>query len=131
MQSQIIIICLLVLNVHCEDLVTKQPYIYDRYGLAKVNFFTREKWSYVGCMKFCQNMGGRAPPVRTKKEQYDMKGMLKNLRAFPPFPKELFLSVTSGEVDDTFDLLKLEHWPQDILEAKDGLWRDYYTGEKL
>ena len=98
---------------------------------CEVNFFTKKDWSYVGCMKFCQNMGGRSPPVRTKKELDDLKGMLEDLKAFPPFPQRLFLPVTSGEVDEADDHLTLEHWPKDIRDAKDGVWRDYYTGEEL
>ena len=60
------------MKIQCEELGTRQPFIYETWGDAKVNFFTREKWSYVGCMKFCQNVGGRSPPVRTKKELDDM-----------------------------------------------------------
>ena len=92
-----------VLNVQCEELATKQPFIYEEVNgrdLAKVNFFTRKEWSYVGCMKFCQNMGGRSPPVRTKKELDELKGMLADLAAFLPKPERLFLSVTDGRVDD-------------------------------
>ena len=120
-----------VLYVHCEELSTIQPFIYEdnmKTGLAKVNFFTKKEWSYVGCMKHCQKMGGRSPPWRTKKEQNDMKGMLADLRAFPPFPQNLFLSVTRGE--GKYDPMKLEHWPKNI-SAKKGLWRDYYTGQNL
>ena len=85
------ILCLLmiwpVLNVHCEKHVTKQSFIYGDHDLAKVNFFTKESlWTYAGCMKHCQNMGGRSPPVRTKEELDEMKGMLSDLRAFPPYP---------------------------------------------
>ena len=69
--------------------------------------------------------------MRNKTEQGEMVGMLEDLRAFPHFPKELFLSVTGGEVDDADDQLTLEHWPKDIREGKDGLWRDFYTGEEL
>ena len=120
-----------VLYVHCEELSTIQPFIYEdnmKTGLAKVNFFTKKEWSYVGCMKHCQKMGGRSPPWRTKKEQNDMKGMLADLRSFPPFPQNLFLSVTRGE--GKYDPMKLEHWPKNI-SAKKGLWRDYYTGQNL
>ena len=82
--------CLLViwsaLNVQCEELVSKQPFIYNINDIAKVNFFTKDAWSYVGCMKFCQKLGGRSPPVRTKEELDEMKGMLADLRAFPPYP---------------------------------------------
>ena len=69
--------------------------------------------------------------MRTKKELDDMKGMFLDLRAFPPFPDGMFLSVTSGEVDSDFDHITLEHWPKNISESNDGFWRDYYTGEKL
>merc|ERR1712218_468012 len=106
MQHRMMILCLLViwsaLNVQCEDYATrferhaKQHFIYDGNGVAKMNFFTRERWTYVRCMKFCQKMGGRSPPVRNKTEQGEMVGMLEDLRAFPHFPKELFLSVTGG-----------------------------------
>merc|ERR1712218_320763 len=103
MQHQMII-CLLTIwsafNVQCEELITRQSFIYDRRGNAKVNFFTREKWSHVGCMKFCQNMGGRSPPVRTKEELDEMKGILANLRALPPFPMSLFFSASRGKVDE-------------------------------
>ena len=102
-----------------------------KYGLAKVNFFSKEERLYVGCMKHCQKMGGRSPPVRNKTELDDMKGMLADLRTFPPFPKSLFLSVTGSTGNEIFGDMTLEHWPKDIREAKDGLWRDYYTGEKL
>ena len=126
-----------VLNVQCENLFTKQPFIYEEWNdLAKVNFFTKKQWSYVGCMKFCQKMGGRSPPVRTREELDAMAGMLIDLRAFPPFSDEyyspnIFLSVTRGEEDDTYGHMTLEHWPKDVRKAKDGLWRDYYTGEEL
>ena len=123
-----------VLNIQCEDPATQQPFIYYGNGVAKVNFFTKKEWSYVGCMKHCQKMGGRSPPVRTKEELDEMKGMLADLRAFTPFPDELFLSVTRGEVHDDFnsDYMTLEHWPKNVSrEAKDGLWRDYYTGQEL
>ena len=90
MQLQMLLFHLMIwslLNVHCEELVTSQPYIYDTWGYAKVNFFTKESfWTYAGCMKHCQNMGGRSPPVRTKEELDEMKGMLSDLRAFPPYP---------------------------------------------
>ena len=117
-----------VLNVQGVEL-KKKSFIYDNKGLAKVNFFAKVSWTYVECMKHCQKMGGRSPPVRNKKELDDMKGMLNDLRAFPPFPESLFLSVTCDEGGNGFNQKTLE--PKDNQEAKDGLWRDYYTGEKL
>ena len=143
MQLQVIL-CLLVilspfLNVQCEELVSNaypwpqdQEFIYARNGLAKVNFF-HLKETYVGCMKHCRIMGGRSPPVKTKKDLDDMKGMLADLRAFSASNySNLYLSVTCGEGnDDRLQHQSLEHWPKDILEAKDALWRDYYTGEEL
>ena len=76
-------------------------------------------------------MGGRSPSVRRKRDVDLMKAMLANLRAFPPFPKYLFLSVTRGESREYLDQITLEHWPPAIREANDGLWRDYYTGKEL
>ena len=116
-----------VLEVQCEEYTVKQPVIYDENGLAKVNFFTKKEWSTVGCMKHCQKIGGRSPPVRTLTELNEMKGMLKDLRAFSPSPHKLFLSVTREVVSNPDETLKLKQWPK----AQDDSWKDYYTGEML
>ena len=39
--------------------------------------------------------------------------------------------MTRGEEDNAFGHMTLEHWPKNGQEAKDGFWRDYYTGHKL
>ena len=41
---------------------------------------------------------------------------------------EIWLSATEGDIGD--ELGKLDHWPEGV-EAKEGVWRDYYTGEQL
>ena len=43
-------------------------------------------------------------------------------------PQILWLSATEG--DKNKNLSRLDHWPEDV-EAVEGVWRDYYTGEKL
>ena len=45
-----------------------------------------------------------------------------------PCKSGLFLSVTEGDVDN--ELTKPDHWPEKV-EPKEGVWRDYYTGEQL
>ena len=123
-------------KVQSEENTSKQSFIYLQ-GLAKVNFYTKKEWSYVGCMEHCKKLGGRAPPVRTLQEWRQMEGMVNDLLAFTPSPDLLYLSETRGkpiiresgfESDDT---LPFEHWPQDIAESDMGVWRDYYTGEPL
>ena len=118
-------------KVQCEETGTSdQPSIFANNGLAKVNFFTRKEWSYVGCMKFCKKLGGRSPPVRGLQELDEMRGVLNDLSAVSPSPHKLFLAVTRGEVNNAIETLTLEHWPNNITQTKE-LWRDYYTGDQL
>ena len=62
--------------------------------------------------------------------------MLKEINAVSPDPKQLpqwiWLSATEGDIgeDKKFKLGELDHWPEGII-AEEGVWRDYYTGEKL
>ena len=116
-----------VLNVEYYELSKKQPFIYDHHGVAKVNFFPKKEFTPVGCMKFCQSMGGRSPPLRTNEELNETYAMFADLMEFSPSPRFMFLSVTRGESDDAKDHLTLDHWPENVREEKDGLWRDYYT----
>ena len=123
-------------KVQSEENTSKQTFIYSQ-GLAKVNFYTKKEWSYVGCMEHCKKLGGRSPPVRTLQEWLDMEGLVNDLLAFTPSPDLLFLSVTRGKPklgDNGFEsdvTLPFEHWPQDITESDMGVWRDYYTGAPL
>ena len=106
-------------KVQCEESWTpKQPSIFANNGLAKVNFFTRKEWSYVGCMKFCEKLGGRSPPVRSLQELDEMKGVLNDLSAVSPSPHKLFLAVTRGEVNNAIETLTLDHWPNNITKAR-------------
>ena len=119
-------------KVQCEESWTpKQPSIFADNGLAKVNFFSRKEWSYVGCMKFCEKLGGRSPPVRSLQELDEMKGVLNDLTAVSPSPQKLFLAVTRGQVNNSIETLTLEHWPNNIIKTEEELWRDYYTGDQL
>ena len=66
-----------------------------------------------------------------------MEGILEDLEGSTPLPETFYLPVTRGDLDGGFefmgipDTLTLEHWPQEIRKAKEGIWRDYYTGEQL
>ena len=132
------LIILMVLRVECK-MCLKDAYsdfINERYTDCKVNFFTNKLWSYVDCMKHCKKLGGRAIPVRNPQEWKEMDEVVEELRAHTPAPDMLYLSVTRGEVDEVTDndiheKLTLEHWPKETREAKQDVWRDYYTGEEV
>ena len=103
-------------EVKSEENTSNQTFIYSQ-GLAKVNFYTKKEWSYVGCMEHCKKLGGRAPPVRTLQESAEMEGMVNDLLAFTPSPDLLYLSVTRGKPiirddgSESDDTLPFEHWP--------------------
>ena len=124
---------LMVLNVQCEICSLQQSNTtWEVYTHCKVNFFANK--SYVDCMEHCKKLGSRAIPVRTLQEWEEMEEMVEELRAhYNPSDFILYLSVTKGEVKkgDAYgmDSLTLEHWPTEIREAKQDVWRDYYTGE--
>ena len=128
-----LIIYLIACKVQCEENISKQTFIYS-HGLAKVNFYTKKEWSYIGCMEHCKKLGSRSPSVRTLQELSEMEGIVNDLLAFTPSPDLLYLSATRGKVKYGKDgeyTLPLEHWPQDIAESEKGVWRDYYTGAPL
>ena len=85
------------------------------------------------CMDLCKKLGGRSPPVKTKVE---WENFLKQLKAVSPdpsrLPKNIWLSATEGDIggDTGFKLGDLDHWPEST-KAKEGVWRDYYTGVEL
>ena len=125
---------LVVFKVQCEICSLQINYeTYEEYTHCKVNFFIKELWSYAGCMQHCENLGGRAVPVRTPQEWKEMDEVFKDLQNYTSAPDYLYLSVMRGEVDGVTDgdTLSLEHWPKDVREDKQNVWRDYYTGEQL
>ena len=80
-------------------------------------------------MKHCEKLGGRSPSVKTKEE---WENLWKAVKAVSPdflkLPERIWLSATEGDLG--LELRKLDHWPEGV-EAAEGIWRDYYTGEQL
>ena len=94
------------------------------------------------CMKHCQKLWGRSPSVQTEKgwemimrEVIDIAGNKSNIKTLP----KIRLSATDGEEDWEVPFSRLSHWNETEtlgnetvkLEAKKGIWRDYYTGARL
>ena len=98
---------------------------------AKMNVFPmNERQHYQSdCMKHCEKLGGRSPSVKTKKE---WENLLKEVKVISPDPSKLteriWMSATEGDIEG--ELMRLDHWPEGV-EAGEGVWRDYYTGELL
>ena len=81
------------------------------------------------CMQHCEKLGGHSPPVRTFEEWKHFSEEVQHIKVEPlKFPRGIWLSATEGDKD--FELSRLDHWPEGI-EAVEGVWRDYYTGEEL
>ena len=81
-------------------------------------------------MRHCEKLGGRSPPVRTWEEWQMLHDEVQQLRIDPVVfaQMNIWLSATEGDKDSM--LSRLDHWPEGI-EAIEGVWRDYYTGEEL
>ena len=77
------------------------------------------------CMELCEKLGGRSPSVKTFK---DWEYVYKEVQHFSLNPHDLpnyiWLSATEGE--NSIE----SHWPKGI-NAEEGIWRDFYTGEEL
>ena len=79
------------------------------------------------CMKHCQKLGGRSPPVGTALEWADLQEELKAITNRTRSFGNMWLSSTIGEGSDG-SVGRLNHWPENIVPTP-GVWRDYYTGE--
>ena len=89
-------------------------------------------------MNHCRKIvGGRSPPVRTKLEWEEFHEQVELLTTdSSKLPFFTWLSATEG--DTSGELGKLPFWPiQELvngtelkLEAKERVWRDYYTGNR-
>ena len=81
------------------------------------------------CMEHCTKLGGRSPPVRTHAE---WRFLYEEVSVIIPDPTKqsfsIWLSATEGDIEE--HLGEPDHWPEGI-SAKEGVWRDYYTGEQL
>ena len=99
---------------------------------AKANidiFPMNEAHWHSDCMKHCKKLGGRPPSVETKTE---WENFLREVKVVSPDPLQLpvkiWLPATEGAIGE--ELGTLDHWPEGV-KATEGVWRDYYTGEKL
>ena len=80
------------------------------------------------CMDHCKKLGGRSPPVRTEMEWRSLLREIRYVGVDPSkLPDTIWLSATEGDIESKPG--KLDHWP-DRVEAVEGEWRDYYTGEQ-
>ena len=87
-------------------------------------------------MQHCEKLGGRSPPVTTLGEWENLVAELETISE-ETFYDYMWTSATEGDKDGAS--VRLSHWPQTevvggesiMLEAKEGVWRDYYTGLRL
>ena len=93
------------------------------------------------CMEHCKKLWGRSPSVRTQKnwetimeEVTTIAGNTSNIKTLPNIR---LAAAVGNDYDKPFS--KLSHWNETEtldnktikLEAKLGVWRDYYTGVRL
>jgi hypothetical protein len=95
---------------------------------SKLQVYTESFPWHHQCVQHCQKLGkhGRSPPVGTGQEWRNFTAELNrlNISALP----NLWLSATEGDVGQS--LASPAHWPGDV-QAEEGLWRDFYSAEKL
>ena len=102
---------------------------------STLNLFPmNESIKHWDCMDHCKKLGGHPPSVKTKR---DWDSFLEEIEALSPDYtrlKSIWLPATEGvNPDDEDDFEKLNrpsHWPKGV-EAVEGVWRDYYSGEPL
>ena len=96
--------------------------------LPRVNlFWTSNFESHIDCMKFCQKLGSRSPPVITSHQWKAFEDTIKP-SVFQDNQTLIYLSATEG--NDINGLKNFDHWPKSTV-AKTGVLRDYYTGQEL
>ena len=95
------------------------------------------KWHH-DCMHHCQKIvNGASPPVISEEE---WKSFMRSVDLITPDRSDLhdmWLSATEG--DRRRQLTRLDHWPETEifknetknLQAKETIWRDFYTGQRL
>ena len=81
------------------------------------------------CMELCEKLGGRSASVVTLKEWTNLFNEIQlitpNVQELPDY---IWLSATEGDKQN--QLVRPDHWPEGI-EAQEGDWRDYYSGQNL
>ena len=72
--------------------------------------------------------------MKSKGEWGNLLREIKTISPDPSRPPDLiWLSATEGDIGGELSELRLgepDHWPEGT-KAVEGVWRDYYTGEKL
>ncbi len=105
---------------------------------SKVQVFTFNDGHH-DCMRHCQKISnGRTPPVLTKEQWKNFTQEVNLITQHRANLPELWLSATEGDKGGN-KLHTLSHWPDQEtvdnrtidLKAKEGVWRDYYSGERL
>ena len=79
------------------------------------------------CMELCQKFGGVSPSVKTFQ---GWEYLYKEAQHISPDPKKLPNYVWLSATEGNNNLERQENWPKEI-EAQEGKWRDYYTGDEL
>ena len=93
-------------------------------------------------MRHCQKLGnGRSPPFGTPQQWLSMQSEIEATGSESDDTDDMlthmWLSVTEGDLGGR--LARLPHWPDtEFIEghgnvplvAEEGIWRDYYTGER-
>ena len=98
---------------------------------SKMHIFAMKDWhGHSDCMRLCENLGGRSPPVKTLDEWQKLNNefQLITSRDASKLPKTVWLSATEGDKDQKLE--RLDHWPEN-LGVEEGIWRDYYSGDQL
>ena len=103
---------------------------------SQLQVFTASFDQHHWCMQHCQKLGGRSPPVTTLEEWETMVDELEAISS-ETFYDYMWTSATEGDKDGSSS--KLSHWPpmEEVdgnsvpLESLEGVWRDYYTGQRL
>ena len=97
---------------------------------SKVQVFPLEGYQNQGkCMELCQKLGGRSPSVKTHESWEYLFREDQHISSDPrKLPDYIWLAATEG--NEGSQLSRQENWPEGI-EAQEGKWRDYYTGDLL
>ena len=106
---------------------------------SKVQVFNADFENHNDCMLHCQKIAkGRSPSVITNVEWNNLTREVDLIAHDVSKLPWMWLSATEGDVNG--GLGRLPHWPDEEevenhsttkLEAKEGIWRDFYSGKRL
>ena len=105
---------------------------------SKIHVFTADFKSHQRCMEHCRKLGdGRSPPLMTYGQWESLRMEVGTITDRDlSVITWMWTSVTEGDVDKK--LAKPDHWPslepggvEETLNVAEGVWRDYYTGERV